>query len=135
MTSNIVPFGKIKARVLVIEDGITMRMYYRDVLEHAGFEVEEAVNGLEGIEHVMNGVFDLLLVDINMPKMDGYEVIRTVREDASLWRLPVLTVSTEAKESDADKAYEAGANFYMTKPVQPEDLVAIARLLTGVPAL
>lgn len=131
MTSNIVPLGKNKARVLVIDDGITMRMYYRDVLEGAGFEVEEAVNGLEGVERAMTQAFDLLVVDVNMPKMDGYEVIRTVREDANLCLIPVLTISTEDKEIDAVKAYEAGANFYMTKPVRPEDLAEIAHLLTG----
>jgi two-component system chemotaxis response regulator CheY len=66
-----------------------------------------------------------------MPKMDGYEVIRTIREDETLWRVPVITISTEDKEQDALKAYEAGANFYLTKPVRPKDLEEMARLLTG----
>ncbi len=120
-----------KTRILVVEDGITMRMFYREVLEGAGFEVEEAVNGMEGVERAMTVSFDLLVVDVNMPKMDGYEVIRTVRGDATLWRLPVITISTEDKEQDALKEYEAGANFYLTKPVRPNDLVEMARLLTG----
>jgi two-component system chemotaxis response regulator CheY len=128
---NVMQLQARKVRVLVIEDGITMRMFYRDVLARAGFEVEEAVNGVEGVERAMTGSFDLLVVDINMPKMDGYQVIRTVREDERLWRVPVITISTEDKELDALKAYEAGANFYLTKPVSPEDLVAMARLLTG----
>lgn len=120
-----------KPRILVVDDGITMRMFYRDVLEAAGFEVEEAVNGMEGVERAMTGSFDLLVVDINMPKMDGYQVIRTIREDATLWRVPVITISTEDKEQDALKAYDAGSNFYMTKPVRPKDLEEMARLLTG----
>lgn len=128
---NTVQLPKKKSRILVVEDGITMRMFYRDVLEGAGFEVEEAVNGLEGVERAMAGSFDLLVVDINMPKMDGYQVIKTVREDETLWRLPVITISTEDKEHDARKAYEAGANFYLTKPVRPKDLEEMARLLTG----
>ena len=78
---DIVPMPKRKARILVVEDGITMRMFYRQVLEDAGFEVEEAVNGVEGVERAMAESFDLLVVDVNMPKMDGYEVIRAVRED------------------------------------------------------
>jgi two-component system chemotaxis response regulator CheY len=134
MTANISPLGKAKARILVIDDGITMRMYYRDVLEGAGFEVEEAVNGLEGVERAMTGTFDLLVVDVNMPKMDGYEVTRTIRNDVNLCLLPVLTISTEDKEADAAKAYEAGANFYMSKPVRPQDLTEIAHLLTGTAA-
>lgn len=128
---NTVQLPKKKSRILVVEDGITMRMFYRDVLEGAGFEVEEAANGLEGVERAMAGSFDLLVVDINMPKMDGYQVIRTVREDEALWRVPVITISTEEKELDALKAYEAGANFYLTKPVRPKDLEEMARLLTG----
>ena len=88
-----------KTRILVVEDGITMRMFYRRVLEGAGFEVEEAVNGIEGVERAMTGSFDLLVVDVNMPKMDGYQVIRTVREDPSLWRVPVITISTESIRS------------------------------------
>jgi two-component system chemotaxis response regulator CheY len=132
---DIVALPKRKARVLVVEDGITMRMFYRDVLERAGFDVEEAVNGLEGVERAMTGSFDLLIVDINMPKMDGYQVIRTVREDETLWRTPVITISTEDKEQDALKAYDAGANFYLTKPVRPKDLEEMARLLTGTALL
>jgi two-component system chemotaxis response regulator CheY len=120
-----------RARVLVIEDGITMRMYYRGILEASGFHVEEAVNGLEGLERAMSEPFSLLVVDINMPKMDGYEVVRTIRRDETLWGVPVIIVSTEDKEQDALKAYEAGANFYLTKPVRPKDLVEMARLLTG----
>jgi two-component system, chemotaxis family, chemotaxis protein CheY len=131
---DIVPLPARKARVLVIEDGITMRMFYRDILEAAGFEVEEAINGLEGVERAMAEVFDLLVVDINMPKMDGYQVIRAIREDESLWRLPVITISTEDKEQDALKAYDAGANFYLVKPVRPKDLEEMARLLTGTQA-
>jgi two-component system, chemotaxis family, chemotaxis protein CheY len=128
---NIVQLPKRKVRILVVEDGITMRMFYRDVLEGAGFEVEEAANGMEGVERAMSESFDLLVVDVNMPKMDGYEVIRTVRGDATLWRVPVIIISTEDKEHDALKAYEAGANFYLTKPVRPRDLEEMARLLTG----
>jgi two-component system, chemotaxis family, chemotaxis protein CheY len=120
-----------KARILVVDDGITMRMFYREVLEAAGFEVQEAVNGLEGVERAMAGSFDLLVVDINMPKMDGYQVIRAVREDEHLWRMPIITISSEAKEQDAQKAYEAGANFYLIKPIRPKDLEEMARLLTG----
>ena len=134
MTLIKMPLAKSHARVLVVDDGMTMRMYYRDVLETAGFEVSEAVNGLDGVERAMAEAFDLLVVDVNMPKMDGYEMIRTVRGEANLKWVPVLTISTEDKEQDAAKAYNAGANFYMAKPVRPEDLVEIAHLLTGTSA-
>lgn len=119
-------------RVLVVDDGMTTRLYYRDVLETAGFGVEEAVNGVEGLERALMGAFDLLIVDVNMPKMDGYEMIAQVRVDPALHEIPIITISTEAGESDADRAYSAGANLYMVKPADPALLTETAQMLTGV---
>jgi len=118
-------------KVLIVDDGITMRMYYRDVLEKAGFIVEEAANGVEGLEKVLAGRFDLAVVDINMPKMNGYEFVRQLRKDPASQSIPVMTVSTEDQERDKVKAYEAGANFYMVKPIRPDELEQVARLFTG----
>lgn len=120
-----------RKRVLAVEDGITMRLFYRDVLEKAGFVVEEAANGVEGLERALMNSFDLMVVDINMPKMNGYEMVRQVRDNPALRSIPVLTVSTEEKDDDVVKAYEAGANFYLVKPVRPDELTAVVRLLTG----
>jgi len=119
-------------RILVVDDGITMRMYYRSVLEAAGFEVEEAINGMEGYEKALAQSFDMMIVDINMPKMDGYSMIRMIRNDPVTRKVPAIVVSTEATERDAVKALEAGANFYLVKPVAPEELVEAVRLMTGV---
>ncbi len=119
-------------RVLVVDDGMTTRLYYRDVLETAGFGVEEAVNGVEGLERALLGAFDLLIVDVNMPKMDGYEMIAQVRVDPALHDIPIITISTEAGKRDADRAYAAGANLYMVKPADPVQLTETAQMLTGV---
>ncbi|MCJ2126813.1 response regulator [Methylobacterium sp. J-077] len=121
-------------RILVVEDGITMRMFYQDVLGRAGFVVEEAANGVEGLEKALLGGFDLMIVDINMPKMDGYELVSRIRREPSLQATPVVTISTEAQDADATRAYEAGANFYIVKPADPVLLVETARLLTGAQA-
>jgi two-component system chemotaxis response regulator CheY len=67
-----------------------------------------------------------------MPKMDGYTMIRTVRGDATVRMVPAVFVSTEADERDAVRAYEAGANFYLVKPVMPVELAEVARLMTGM---
>ncbi|SEH25593.1 response regulator [Magnetospirillum fulvum] len=122
------------ARILVIDDGITMRLFYRTVLEAAGFVVEEATNGLEGYEKVLARPFDLLIVDINMPKMDGLSMLRAIRRDGATMGVPAVTISTESKDSDTLKAYQAGANYYLVKPVTPETLVEVAHLMAGVPA-
>lgn len=123
-----------KPRVLVVDDGITMRLFYRSTLEAAGFVIEEATNGLEGYEKLLAQHFDLVLVDINMPKMDGYSMVRTIRGDPAVRMVPTVMVSTEAAAKDAAQAYEAGANFYLVKPVPPAELTDMARLLTGIPA-
>lgn len=118
-------------RVLIVEDAATVRLYYREVLEEAGFAVEEAANGYEGLEKAMLAAFDLLVVDINMPKMDGYSLLRAIRRDPDLRSIPAIMISTEGKEEDALRAYEAGANLYAVKPVRPEDLARDARILAG----
>lgn len=121
-------------RVLVVDDAATVRAYTRQVLEADGFAVEEAVNGIEGLERALGNPPDLLIVDVNMPKMDGYSMLHAVRRDAALRDIPALMVSTEAKESDRARALAAGANWYLVKPVRPDALALAARLLTGRPA-
>lgn len=120
-------------RILVVDDAVTVRAYTRQVLEADGFAVEEAVNGLEGLERALLNPPDLLLVDVNMPKMDGYAMLRAVRREESLRAIPALMVSTEARESDRQKALAAGANWYLVKPARPDALALSARLLTGRP--
>lgn len=121
-------------RILVVDDGMTTRLYYRSVLEAAGFVVEEAANGLEGLERALVDPFDLLIVDVNMPKMDGYTLIERLRADTAGQRVPIVTISTEAGAGDADRALDAGANLYLVKPAAPAALRHVALLLTGVAA-
>jgi len=121
-----------KRRVLVVDDARTVRMYYRDILEKASIHVTEAANGLEGLEKVAEVLPDLLLVDINMPKMDGYAMMRAIRAAEATRSIPAIMISTEAEERDALRAYEAGANVYLIKPVRPEQLRSFAQLLMGL---
>ncbi len=121
-----------KKRVLVIDDSATVRMYHRSVLEAAGYEVSEAINGIEALEKALavQEPFDLYIVDINMPKMDGYSFLRQLRQQP-IPQVPAIVVSTESKTHDKAQAYEAGANFYLVKPIRPDDLVAYVCLLIG----
>ena len=120
------------ARILVVDDATTVRMYYRDVLEQAGFAVEEAVNGFEGLEKAMAESFDLVLVDVNMPKMDGYAFLRRGRTMPELQAVPAVMISTESGPQDRHRAYAAGANLYLVKPVRPEVLAEVATVMAGV---
>ncbi|MBF0285176.1 MAG: response regulator [Magnetococcales bacterium] len=122
-------------RVLVVDDGGTIRLYHRTVLTEAGFTVEEAVNGMEGLEKAMQGEFDLLLVDVNMPKMDGFRMIAQLRREPAAWRVPVIMITTEHRDVDREQALIAGANLFLVKPVRPEELRAAACLMTGMEGL
>jgi two-component system chemotaxis response regulator CheY len=120
-------------RVLIVDDAVTVRMYHRQILEAAGFVVEEAANGYEGLEKSAQVRFDLFLVDINMPKMNGYALVKALRGCGESRATPVIMISTEAEARDMDQAYTAGANLYLIKPVRPEDLSINARMLAGSP--
>ncbi|MGH8227554.1 MAG: response regulator [Steroidobacteraceae bacterium] len=120
--------------ILVVDDAALVRTYYRSILEGAGFRVEEALNGLEALETLLAGTIDLLIVDINMPRMDGLTFLRTLRQkEGSVASIPALVTSTESAAADFTAARAAGANFYLVKPVEREQLVQFARMLCGVP--
>jgi len=117
-------------QVLVVDDAATVRLYHSQLLTTAGFEVSEAVNGLEAVESAMTTDFDLFLVDVNMPIMDGYACVQTLRGDSVGTSAPIIMISTEAGAEDADRAYAAGANLYMVKPVKGDRLVRMVGILT-----
>lgn len=117
-------------RILIIDDAATVRLYHRNILQEAGYEVEEAINGVEALEKALQSQFDLYIVDVNMPKLDGYGFLRELRnQDAP--QVPAIMVSTEATASDRKRAYAAGANLYLVKPTRPDQLVAPIALLLG----
>jgi two-component system chemotaxis response regulator CheY len=120
--------------ILVIDDASLVRLYYRVALEEAGFRVEEALNGIEALEKLLTTGVDLLIVDVNMPQMDGFTFLQTLRQkDAPLGSTPALITSTESREADFVAARAAGANFYLVKPIDRAKLVEFAAMLCGVP--
>jgi two-component system chemotaxis response regulator CheY len=117
-------------RVLIVDDAATVRMYHRDILEKAGFAVETAMNGIEALEKALQEPFDLYMVDVNMPKLDGTGFLKRLRcEDIP--QSPAIMISTEAEFADASSAFAAGANDYLVKPVKPSQLLAHVRILLG----
>jgi two-component system, chemotaxis family, chemotaxis protein CheY len=121
-------------RVLVIDDAALVRTYYRAALEARGFLVEEALNGLEGLEKVLLQPFDLLIVDINMPQMDGITFLHTLRsKELPVSGIPILVISTEAGMQDMAAARRAGANYYLVKPIKQETLAEYAAVFCGAP--
>ena len=121
-----------KAKVLVVDDSSLVRLYYRSALEIAGFDVKQAINGIEAMEKVLSESFDLVIVDVNMPRMDGFTFLRSLRSGAAdVAMLPALMISTESGEQDIAEARVAGANFYLVKPVAETELVRHVCVLTG----
>ena len=121
-----------RVRVLVVDDSSLVRLYCRDALEKAGFLVDQAINGIEALEKVLAVPFDLVIVDVNMPRMDGISFVRALRASGGeVASIPALVVTTEAGAEDRADARSAGANFYLVKPVAAADLVRHAAALTG----
>jgi two-component system chemotaxis response regulator CheY len=117
-------------RILIVDDAATVRMYHRHILESAGYAVAEAMNGIEALEKALQRPFDLYIVDINMPKLDGYGFLRQLRGE-DIPQAPAIMVSTEAAANDQTAAYRAGANGYLVKPAKPVQLLTHVRLLLG----
>lgn len=117
-------------RILIVDDAATVRMYHRNILESAGYAVAEAMNGIEALEKALQSPFDLYIVDINMPKLDGYGFLRQLRGE-DIPQAPAIMVSTEAAANDQTAAYRAGANGYLVKPAKPVQLLTHVRLLLG----
>jgi len=121
-----------KKRVMVVDDAALVRLYYRDTLEHAGFHVDEALNGLEALEKLLAEPVSLLIVDVNMPQMDGFTFVEAVRrQQMPLASTPALITSTEGAPQDFAAARAAGANFYLVKPVTREKLLQVTAMLCG----
>ena len=120
--------------ILVVDDASLVRLYYRSTLEGAGYRVEEALNGIEALEKLPATAVDLLIVDVNMPQMDGFTFLSKLRgQEQPFASLPALITSTEAGEADFEAARAAGANYYLVKPIDAETLVEFAAMLCGMP--
>jgi len=111
-------------KVLSIDDSASIRALVKDTLEEAGFEVETAVDGADGLEKAESARFDVLLVDVNMPKLNGIELVEKVRRLPDYKFTPVLMLTTEVDAEKKKKAKAAGATGWLVKPFDPPKLIA-----------
>ncbi|SDE97508.1 response regulator [Rhodospira trueperi] len=109
-----------KPRVLIIDDAATVRAFHRHLLEGMDLEVDEAVNGVEGLEKALRQPFDLWLVDVNMPTMDGIRFLFMARQNDRIRDVPAIMITTESELRDKTQALENGANLFLVKPVDPD---------------
>lgn len=116
------------ARVLIVDDSSAVRAYHAGILRGQGHEVDVADNGFEGLEKFCAAGYDLVLVDVNMPRMHGYDLIREIRKCPGGRDVGVVVISTEAGHEDKVEAYRAGADLYLVKPVDPEELEGVCAM-------
>jgi two-component system, cell cycle response regulator DivK len=114
-------------RILVVEDQEDNRCILRDLLTSVGFELIEALTGEEGVAMAETHRPDLILMDIQLPGLDGYEATRRIKANPVLRTIPIIAVTSFALSGDDVKAYEAGCEGYVTKPYSPRELVAKVR--------
>jgi len=116
--------------IMVVDDSITMRKVTSRVLESHDFEVITARDGVDATEQLQDRTPDLMLLDIEMPRMDGYELTEHVRDDARLRNVPIMMITSRAGQKHRDRAAMAGANAYLTKPYSESELIReVKRLL------
>ncbi len=120
--------------VMVVDDSITMRRVTSRVLEHRGLEVMTARDGLDAVEAMFDRIPDLILLDIEMPRMDGYELATHVRNDARLKHIPMMMITSRSGEKHRQRAREIGVDDYLAKPYQESELVGHVFDLLKIPA-
>jgi len=119
------------AKVLIVDDSQIVLNLHSYIFKEAGFECAVAENGFLALEILNQEHIDLVVTDINMPRMDGYELTRRIRKTPELKDVPIIIISTEEEAKDKMKGMEAGANVYVVKPADPATLIAHANMLLG----
>ena len=118
--------------ILIVDDSKTVRNLVAFIMKKEGFTITTAEDGLDGLEKLYAAEqIDLIISDINMPRMDGFTFIKTVREQEAYRDLPIVVLSTEGQEHDIQHGLSLGANLYMVKPAQPEKMVKNVMMLLG----
>ena len=119
-----------RRQILIVEDSPTMRQLLVFALRRLkDVEISEAQDGMDGLRKISSDHYDLALIDINMPVMDGLKLISLIRSDDNLKEIPICVITTEGAKEDRNRAMSLGANEYLTKPIQANRVLAIAKSL------
>jgi len=119
--------------ILIVEDSPTMRQLISFALKRIrGVRIVEAGDGVDGLKKISAEKFDMIFTDINMPVMDGLKLISLVREDATHKGIPIVVITTEGAQEDRQRALALGADDYITKPIQPNRILEVAKQLLKI---
>ena len=120
--------------VLLVEDNEDNLIVYRTILDHVGYRVIEARDGEEGVARARADRPDLILMDVSLPKMDGWEATRRIKADEGTRQIPIIAVTAHALDDDREKATQVGCDGYLAKPVAPRRVVEEVERFIGKPA-
>lgn len=123
--------ARVMKTILLVEDNEDNLVVYRTILEHVGYGVIEARDGEEGIHRARHDHPDLILMDISIPKLDGWEATRRLKGDAQTEGIPVIALTAHALEEDRRRAIEVGCDGYLAKPVEPRRVVQEVQRFVG----
>lgn len=119
------------AHILTVDDSASIRLTTKIALTGAGYQVTEAVDGMDGLNKAKAGSFDMIVTDLNMPNMNGLAMIEALRSSPAHTGIPIIFLTTESDADMKSRAKAAGATGWITKPFDPEQLVKIARKVLG----
>jgi two-component system cell cycle response regulator DivK len=117
----------VSKRILIVEDTEDNRRILRDLLTNAGFDVIEATDGERGVAAAKEERPDLILMDIQLPVIDGYEATRRIKADSASGKIPIIAVTSYALSGDEEKTRNAGCDGYIAKPFSPRQILAMVR--------
>jgi two-component system chemotaxis response regulator CheY len=121
----------MSANILTVDDSASIRMTTKIALTNAGYSITEAIDGADGLAKAKSGSFDLIVTDLNMPNMNGLEMIEALRQSPAHTGIPIIFLTTESDADMKTRAKAAGATGWVTKPFDPENLVKIVRKVLG----
>jgi chemosensory pili system protein ChpA (sensor histidine kinase/response regulator) len=131
MVDEAPPLVRANPLVMVVDDSLTVRKITSRMLTRENFEVVTAKDGVDGLQQLQDVAPDVILLDIEMPRMDGFEFARNVRADAKTNHIPIIMITSRTADKHRNHALELGVNEYMGKPYQEEQLLQLIRQFTG----
>lgn len=119
-------------KILIVEDDQHIRKLFNILVRKDGIDIDEAVEGNEALEKLHANRYDLVILDIMMPNVDGFSILKDMRERPETAQVPVIVVTAKTEDKDLMKGYSLGANYYITKPFEPQDLIHSIELILKV---
>lgn len=124
--------GDDNKKILIVEDDQHIRKLLNILIRKDDVDIDEAVEGNEALKKLRDNRYDLVILDIMMPNVDGFSILKDMRERPETAQLPVIVVTAKTEDKDLMKGYSMGANYYITKPFEPQDLIHSIELILKI---